>query len=507
MSPLDRILPQPMRATPRAGTFIFSNRTSLAFEDSVAPEADLLAKLLSLALPLKTSATGGITLRLDGDLKELGDEGYRLEITPEQIKLSARTARGIICGIQSLRQLLPHTITSPVAVPCCTIEDKPRFRWRGLMLDCGRHFMPVPFIYKWIDLLALHKMNVFHWHLTEDQGWRIEIKKYPKLTEIGARRKDTLVGHALPFRDRYEYDGTPHGGFYSQEEIRQIVRYAARRNVTIVPEIEMPGHSQAAIAAYPELGNTENQLEVWNHWGITPNILNVEESTIRFYQDVLTEVMELFPSTFIHVGGDEAPKEQWKASPRAQARIRELGLRDEHELQSWFIRRMDEFLTAHGRRLVGWDEILEGGLAPGATVMSWRGEEGGIAAAKAGHDVVMAPQKRVYFDHYQSEDQQREPLAIGGFNPIESVYAYEPVPAALSEDEAKHVLGAQAQLWTEYMPTSAQVEYMAYPRACALAEVLWSPKRDRNFDEFRPRLKLHLERLGALGVNYRPLER
>jgi hexosaminidase len=265
----------------------------------------------------------------------------------------------------------------------------------------------------------------------------------------------------------------------------------------------MPGHSQAAIAAYPELGNTDKQLEVWAHWGVTPNILNVEESTIRFYQDVLSEVMELFPSQFIHIGGDEAPKEQWQASPRAQARIRELGVKDEHELQSWFIRRMDEFLTSHGRRLVGWDEILEGGLAPGATVMSWRGEDGGIAAAKAGHDVVMAPQKYVYFDHYQSEDKESEPLAIGGFTPLQRVYEYEPVPAALSEDETRHVLGAQGQIWTEYIPTPAQVEYMAYPRACALCEVLWSPKDGRDLTRFRQRLALHSRRLNELNVNFR----
>jgi hexosaminidase len=470
---IDRIFPQPLRATRREGSF-------------VSPENNRIADQL--------------VVRIDGDLAQLGDEGYRLNVMPKQVELVARTRRGIFYAMQTLGQL-----AEPGPIPCCTIEDKPRFAWRGLMLDCGRHFMPVEFIYKWIDLLAMHKMNVFHWHLTEDQGWRIEIKKYPKLTDVGAWRKDTLVGHALPFRDHYEYDGKSHGGFYSQDQIRTVVKYASERNVTIVPEIEMPGHSQAAIAAYPELGNTGKQLDVWNHWGVTPNILNVEESTIRFYQDVLTEVMELFPSTFIHIGGDEAPKEQWKQSPRAQARIKESGLHDEEQLQSWFIRRMDSFLAQHGRRLVGWDEVLEGGLAPGATVMSWRGEEGGIAAARAGHDVVMAPQKRVYFDHYQSEDKTNEPLAIGGFNPIEHVYAYEPVPEAMSETDAKHVLGAQGQLWTEYMPDPSHVEYMAFPRACALAEVLWSAKQSRSFDSFRARLEIHLERLQAAGVNYRPL--
>ncbi len=336
-------------------------------------------------------------------------------------------------------------------MPCGTIEDRPRFGWRGMMLDCSRHFMPIEFIYQWIDLLAIHKMNVFHWHLTDDQGWRIEIKKYPKLTEIGAWRKETLIGHALS-KQQHRYDGTPHGGFYTQDQIRSVVKYAAARNVTVVPEIEMPGHSQAAIAAYRHLGNTAQPIDVWTSWGVNANILNVEESTIRFFQDVLTEVMELFPSPFIHIGGDEALKDQWKASPRAQARMAELGLKNEHELQSWFIRRMDEFLASRGRTLVGWDEILEGGLAPGAMVMSWRGEEGGIAAADAGHDVVMSPQQRVYFDHYQSENKDEEPLAIGGFTPIEHVYQYEPVPAAMDEKAAAHVQGAQAQLWTEYVP-------------------------------------------------------
>ena len=393
----------------------------------------------------------------------------------------------------------------PWEIPCGIIEDHPRFGWRGMMLDCSRHFMPIEFIYKWIDLLAIHKMNIFHWHLTDDQGWRIEIKKYPKLTEIGAWRKETLIGHALS-KETHTYDGVPHGGFYTQDQIRSVVKYAAARNVTVVPEIELPGHSQAAIAAYPHLGNTGRQIDVWNSWGVNPNILNVEESTMLFYQDVLCEVMELFPSPFIHIGGDEAIKDQWKASDRAQARMAELGLRDEDELQSWFIRRMDEFLASHGRKLVGWDEILEGGLASGAMVMSWRGEEGGIAAANSGHDVVMTPSKRVYFDQYQSENSKDEPLAIGGFMPVEQVYQYEPVPAALDEKAAGRILGAQGQLWTEYVRRSGPCGVYGLPAPARWRKSFGLQRQPRQFSEFLPRLKLHLERLKLLGVNYRPLD-
>jgi hexosaminidase len=388
-------------------------------------------------------------------------------------------------------------------VPAVLVEDSPRFRWRGMHLDVARHFMPREFVLRYIDLLALHRMNSFHWHLTEDQGWRIEIRKYPRLTEVGAWRTETLVGRMTSDPAARVYDGTRHGGSYTQEEIREVVEYARRRFINVVPEIEMPGHSQAAIAAYPELGNTGDTLPVWTHWGVTPNILNVEESTIRFMQDVLTEVLELFPGPFIHIGGDEAPKTQWEQSPRAQARMRELGLANEEELQSWFIRRMDAFLVERGRRLVGWDEILEGGLAPNATVMSWRGTSGGLAAARAGHDVVMAPTSHTYFDYYQSRDRESEPLAIGGFLPLDTVYAFEPIPAELEPRFHHHILGAQGQVWTEYMKTPSHVEYMAFPRVAALAEVVWTPKERRDVADFRERLATHLRRLDALGVNYR----
>jgi hexosaminidase len=386
------------------------------------------------------------------------------------------------------------------------IEDYPRFGWRGAMLDVARHFMPKEFVLKFIDLIALHKLNVLHLHLTDDQGWRLEIKRYPRLTEVGAWRKETLVGKYQRDAAAETYDGKPHGGFYTQADVREIVAYANARGVHIVPEIEMPGHGQAAIAAYPELGNTGQQLPVRTRWGICENVFNVEESTIQFLQNVLAEVLDLFPSPFIHIGGDEAPKTQWKASPAAQTRMRELGLQNEDELQSYFVRRMDAFLNSRGRRLVGWDEILEGGLAPNATVMSWRGEDGGIVAAKAGHDVVMAPNRHTYLDYYQSEDRTTEPLAIGGYIPLAKVYDYEPIPAALSAEEAQHVLGAQGQLWTEYMPTPKQVEYMAFPRLCALAEVLWTPAAAKEYAGFMARLPTHLQRLRILDVNFRQPE-
>jgi len=387
-------------------------------------------------------------------------------------------------------------------VPCLNIRDYPRFKWRGAMLDVCRYFMPKEFVKKFIDLLALHKMNVLQLHLTEDQGWRIEIKKYPKLTRIGAWRKETLSGH---YRDQpHQYDNKPHGGFYTQEDIRELVAYAKDRFVTLVPEIEMPGHAQAAIASYPELGNLEQKLPVRTIWGVNKNIFNAEEKTILFLQDVLTEVLDLFPGEFIHIGGDEATKTQWEESKKAQARIKELGLKDTHELQSYFIGRMDKFLTQKGRRLVGWDEILEGGLAKGATVMSWRGDKGGVIAAKAGHDVVMAPTHSTYLDYYQSKSKG-EPLAIGGYLPLEKVYQFEPIPKELTKEEAKHILGAQGQIWTEYIPDPKQAEYMAFPRLCALSEVVWSPK-NKNYPGFILRLKNHLLRLHALDVNYRALD-
>ena len=511
------VIPRPVRMTMERGTFTLGPRTVVWTETRDASLGRQFARSLEPATGFAVAVRSGgtppaadaIVLRRDASLARLGPEGYALDVRPGRVVARASDAAGLFYATQTIRQLLPADIfrDAPVpnvkwVVPAVTIEDRPRFAWRGAHLDVCRHFMPKEFVKKYIDLLALHKLNTFHWHLTDDQGWRLEIKKYPKLTEVGAWRPSTIVGHMVRDTTTATYDNARHGGFYTQDDAREIVAYAAERHVTVVPEIEMPGHARAATAAYPQLGLTEQALPVWTNWGVTPYILNADESTVAFMQDVLTEVLDIFPSKFIHVGGDEAAKDVWKTDPRIQARIKELGLKDEHELQSWFIKRMDQFLSAKGRRLIGWDEILEGGLAPGATVMSWRGIQGGIAAAQSGHDVVMAPGKWTYLDHAASTDPS-EPLSIGGFLPIDTVYSFEPVPAELDSAQARHVLGAQAQLWTEYIPTPKQAEYMAYPRLSALAEVVWTPKERKDFADFRSRLDTHLKRLDALDVNYR----
>ena len=514
MVPAPALIPFPTKLTPRSGSFALGATTSIVAGDEVRSQAELLREQLrpatGLPLPIAPSATGSrITLALDPSVASLGEEGYRLAASGEEVAIRAPKSLGILRGSQTLRQLLPPEIfrRAPVPVgswtiPAVEIEDRPRFGWRGSHLDVGRHFMPKEFVLKHIDLLALHKFNVFHWHLTEDQGWRIEIKKYPKLTAVGAFRKDSMTAPRTHDPEKRKFTGQPHGGFYTQDDVREVVRYAAERGITVLPEIEMPGHAMAAIAAYPELGNTGKPIEVLTYWGVTDHVLGVTDNVLRFFEGVLDEVLALFPSKFIHIGGDEVPKTEWRQTPSAQARMKKEGLKNEDELQSWFIRHFDSWLAKRGRRLVGWDEILEGGLAPGATVMSWRGEEGGIAAAKAGHDVVMAPQKPTYLDHSQTE-LPVEPPGIGGHNSLEDVYAYEPVPKELSAAETKHVLGAQGQIWTEYMPDPKRVEYMAWPRLIALAEVLWSPGETRNWADFQKRVATHLERLAILDVNYR----
>jgi hexosaminidase len=456
-----------------------------------------------------------ITLRRDPALRRLGPEGYTLDVSGAGVRLRAAEPAGLFYAVQTLRQLLPPEILRSATVhdvawtiPAVSIEDEPRFAWRGSHLDVGRHFMPKEFIRKHIDLLALHKLNTFHWHLTDDQGWRLQIRKYPRLTEVGAWRDKSLIGRQSQQRDTtlWKYDEEPHGGFYTQDDAREIVAYAKARFITVVPEIEMPGHALAAIAAYPALGIRGDTLAVGRRWGVYSDILNAEPATVAFMQDVLTEVMEIFPSRYIHVGGDEADKAQWSRDPRILERIRALELKDVHELQSWFIRQMDVFLSARGRRLVGWDEILEGGLAPNATVMSWRGVRGGMDAARAGHDVVMAPSSHTYLDYYQSQDTAAEPIAIGGFLPLERVYSYDPLPPELGPEFTKHILGAQAQLWTEYMEGPKKVEYMAFPRLSALAEVVWTPVARKDYADFLTRLDVHFLRLDALDVNYRPMQ-
>jgi hexosaminidase len=519
MSKCIALIPQPASLTLLEGDYALTSSTQIFSTSAFLREAEYFAEKLRgatgfpfviAAHPTAPKETPAIELILEPNLKRLGKEGYQLAVEGDTLKLKSSAATGIFYGIQTLLQLLPPALFEgrprpelSWTLPRVLIEDSPRFGWRGAMLDCGRHFMPIEFLHKFIDLLALHKLNVFHWHLTEDQGWRIEIKKYPKLTEIGAWRRETTRGH---LNANLGGDGVPHGGFYTQEQVRALVAYAAERHITIVPEIEMPGHAQAVIAAYPELGCTSEKLEVGTRWGIIEDILNPSEKTFAFLQDVLSEVIALFPGPFIHIGGDEAVKTQWENSPTIRARMAETGAHDAHELQSYFIRRIGEFLSHQGRRLIGWDEILEGGLAPGATVMSWRGVDGGIAAARAGHDVVMTPNTHTYYDHYQSDDTDAEPLAIGGLLSLEKVCGYEPIPEGLSPDQARHILGVQGQLWTEYVPTPRHVEYMAFPRLCALAEVGWSTPDARQDGSFHKRLHRHLKRLDLLGVKYRPLD-
>ncbi|UPZ30937.1 beta-N-acetylhexosaminidase [Streptomyces sp. LRE541] len=458
------------------------------------------------------NAPNTVRLRIDETLRP---EAYVLDADAERgIEIRGGSGAGVFWGAQTLRQLIgPEAFRrAPVrpgvtyAVPNRTIEDAPRFGWRGLMLDVSRHFMPKDGVLRQLDLMAAHKLNVFHFHLTDDQGWRIEIKRYPKLTETGSWRARTKFGH----RASPHWEEKPHGGFYTQDDIREIVAYAAERHIAVVPEIDIPGHSQAAIAAYPELGNTDvidtHSLSVWDTWGVSKNVLAPTDNALRFYEGVFEELLDLFPSEFIHVGGDECAKDQWKASPAAQARITELGLVDEDGLQSWFIRHFDTWLSARGRRLIGWDEILEGGLAPGAAVSSWRGYQGGITAARAGHDVVMCPEQQVYLDHRQAEGPD-EPVPIGFVRTLEDVYRFEPVPPELTPAQARHVLGTQANLWTEVMEDRARVDYQAFPRLVAFAEVAWSalpPPAERDFADFEERMTAHYARLDALGVAYRP---
>ena len=509
------IIPQPTVIDETSSAFSLNSETIVVAETAIHQTAEQLAAALrpatGYALPVQVESSGNndIRLRLDRELDHLGEEGYLIDVTPSAVELTSPTPAGLFYAGQTLRQLLPAAIFGDSvadqdwSIPGVHVEDTPRFDWRGAMLDVGRHFMPKEFVLKFIDLLALHKMNIFHWHLTEDQGWRVEIKRYPRLTTHGSMRLATLIGHH--FDRPHRFDDVPHGGFYTQDEIREVVAYAQARHITIVPEIDMPGHMDAAISAYPELGNLPMLIQPRCMWDISQHILNPQESTVEFMQGVLEEIMELFPGEFIHVGGDEALKREWDESRAAQDRMAELGLSSADELQSWFIGRMDAFITEKGRRLIGWDEILQGGLAPGASVMSWRGVEGGIAAARAHHDVVMAPTGWTYFDYCQG-DPASEPLNIGNSIPLAKAYEFEPVPDELSEEEAKYIMGGQCQLWSEYMPDGRTVEYMAFPRLCATAEAVWSPIERRSYGDFISRLQTHVKRFDELDVNYRALD-
>jgi len=507
------IIPQPQNMKMGNSEFKLYKNTIIAYDKSkiLKQQAEYLADLIfkTIGLKVKTKphneaqGTSIIALQMIQESDKFGPEGYKLNIAEGKIAISSDSPQGTFYGIQSLYQILLSCKLSIdhddmlIMVPAVEIFDNPQFQYRGMHLDVCRHMFPVEFIKKYIDILAYYKFNTFHWHLTEDQGWRIEIKKYPKLTEVGSQRKETLVDH---YRDKpHKFDGKPYGGYYTQEEVREIVAYAADRQITVIPEIEMPGHSLAALASYPELGCTGGPYEVATKWGVFKDIYCTKEETFDFLENVLLEVMQLFPSEYIHIGGDEAPKARWEECEICQNTIKREGLTDEHELQSYFIQRMEKFLNSHGRKIIGWDEILEGGLAPNATVMSWRGIDGGIAAAELGHDAIMTPGSHCYFDHYQG-NRETEPLAIGGHTTLEKVYSYKPVPDSLSDKDAVHILGAQGNVWTEYMKTPEYVEYMILPRMAALSEVLWTG--DSNWETFKKRIGDHFIIYDKLGYNY-----
>ncbi|WP_269044666.1 beta-N-acetylhexosaminidase [Paenarthrobacter sp. Z7-10] len=497
------LIPRPVSVTQGDGVFVLDAATAVDAPAALRGVAAWLQGALRPATGLQIAAgVGGNVVLLTEP--GLAAEGFELTVTPAEVRIAGGSAAGVFYGCQALLGLLPPAIhrRAPVAgirwqIPTGTVHDAPRFGWRGVMLDVARHFLPKREVFRFLDLMAMHRLNMLHLHLTDDQGWRLEIRRYPRLTEIGAWRRETQVG-AGPDAPG---NGRPHGGFYSQDDIREIVAYAAERFITVVPEIESPGHVQAALAAYPQLGVSGGNLEVFTRWGINYNVLNMAETTVRFFTDVLNEVMDLFPSPYIGVGGDECPKDQWILDPRTQQRIAELGLADEEELQSWFIRRLNDHLRSAGRSLFGWDEILEGGGAPGATVASWRGTAGAVAAARSGCDVVSCPDDQAYLDYRQS-DSPREPIPVSVVLTLRDVYHFDPVPAQLTAAEAEHVLGGQGNIWTEHMDSPRTVDYFAFPRLCALAEALWSAKGG-DFEDFDRRLQLHLARLDALGVEYR----
>lgn len=512
------IIPQPTQLTMGKGNFSIQSNTKIVLgaeglEKSAAFLQGYVQKMYGLHLKIehKGIATGNIVLRLK-KINHTVAGAYHMEVNNDYVSIEADQATGVFYGVQTLLQLLPVTTANELVIPHLSIIDKPRFAYRGMHLDVGRHFFPVDYIKKYIDFIAMHKMNTFHWHLTEDQGWRIEIKKYPKLTEVGAYRNGTTIG-------RYPGTGntnTSYGGYYTQEQIKEVVKYAADRYVDVIPEIELPGHSSAAIAAYPELscfpeeatkhpsktawnGTTEGK-QVQQTWGVFEDVFCPSEYTFNFLENVFNEVIELFPSKYIHIGGDECPKESWKRSAFCQQLIKDKNLKDEHGLQSYFIQRMEKYLNGKGKQIIGWDEILEGGLAPNALVMSWRGEKGGIEAAKQKHQVIMTPGEWVYFDHAQNKPE--DSVTIGGFTDLQKVYGYEPVPKSLSETDAQYVLGAQANLWTEYITNTSKVEYMLFPRMSALSEVLWSSKENRHWPNFKERMQQQYKRYDQWGANY-----
>ncbi|MFI5186384.1 MAG: family 20 glycosylhydrolase [Chitinophagales bacterium] len=519
------IIPRPvsMKQPKIASKFLITSATEIVLEGGNLGNVagilnDYLKEFYNIKLKVVKTPTNNNSIFLNYERMDNPIIGaYQMTVDNKGIYIAGDNETGVFYGVQTLIQLLPvdndkpQTSNNKLQIPYVSIEDYPRFEYRGMHLDCGRHFFPVSFIKKYIDYIALHKMNYFHWHLTEDQGWRIEIKKYPRLTEVGAWRNGTIIGRYPGLGN----DGIGYGGFYTQDEIKDVVVYAAKRYITVIPEIEMPGHSSAAIAAYPFLscfpnestkhktawGGDSTGKQVQQAWGVFEDVFCAgKDSTFKFLEDVLDEVMTLFPSKYIHVGGDECPKANWKRCPLCQQRIKEEHLKNEEELQSYFIQRIEKYLNSKGRILVGWDEILEGGLAANAVVISWRGEAGGIAAARQKHNVVMTPGGWVYFDH--SQTQNEDSVTIGGYLPLEKTYSYEPVSDSLTKEQGKYILGAQGNVWSEYMSNERKVEYMIFPRMSALSEVLWSPKKDRDSVDFEKRLRTQFKRYDLWGVNY-----
>jgi len=505
------VVPLPSEITLQTGNpFILTNSTKIVFpegNDKMKRNAEFLAEyfksIVGLNVGVTTDKAENNTINLALGLENENPDAYNIKVTENAITITGSTESAVFYGIQTLRKSTPVGDKIVVAYPNATITDQPRFGYRGMMLDVARHFESTEFVKKYIDILALHNINRFHWHLTDDQGWRIEIKKYPKLTQIGSERKQTVVGRITD-----EYDGIPHGGYYTQEEIKDIVEYAAERYITIIPEVDLPGHMLAALTAYPEFGCTGGPYEVAVTWGVFDDVLCPgKDSTFTFLEDVLTEVAELFPSEYIHIGGDESPKVRWEHCADCQKRIKDLGLKDaahkkEFYLQSYVTARIEKFLNEKGKRIIGWDEILEGELAPNATVMSWRGMGGGIQAAQMGHDVIMTPTNHNYFDYYQTSEIENEPLGIGGYVPLNIVYDLEPVPEVLTEEQRVHILGTQANLWTEYIKTPEHIEYMIMPRIAALSEVQWMQPEKKNYDNFLSRLPRLLAIYDKMGYNY-----
>lgn len=471
--------------------FNLTNATTIVYEGTnpeMKRNARFLSEYIQQASGIKTAVldkrdkkAAAIVLTIDP--KVAGAEAYRLSVNNKQVTIAASTPAGVFYGIQTLRKSLPvQTTGEAITLPAVTVADAPRFGYRGMMLDCARHFFPLSFVKKFIDILAMHNMNVFHWHLTEDQGWRLEIKSHPELTAKSSMRSGTVIGHNATVDD-----SIPHGGFYTQQEAREIVEYARQRHITVIPEIDMPGHMLAALAAYPELGCTGGPYEVGHRWGVYKDVLCLgKESTYKFVQDVIDEVVEIFPAKYFHIGGDESPTVMWEKCPKCLQKAKDENTDIKH-LQQYFTNRVEKYLNSKGKSIIGWDEILEGKINQSATIMSWRGVEPGLKAAKQGHDVIMTPSSHVYFDHYQAKDTKHEPDAIGGCSPVEKVYSYEPLPDTLSAEAKNRIKGVQANLWTEYIPFTTQAEYMVLPRMAALAEVQWTPVAKKNFDDFSKR--------------------